>query len=218
MGPSIVIFLGAPGAGKGTQAARLSAARSLPHVSTGDLFRENLKGNTPLGQRARSFMDSGRLVPDELVLEMLFERVARPDCERGYVLDGFPRTLPQAEAFGARLGATRPIVINVRVADAVISERITGRLTCRACGHVQHRKSSPPRKPGVCDRCQGELYQRADDAPAVVAERLRVYHDQTAPLIGYYRAQGVLRDVEGERTPDAVFADVESIVPPSEAA
>jgi adenylate kinase len=223
MQPSVIILLGAPGAGKGTQAVRLAAARGLPHVSTGDLFRENLKQETALGKQAKGYMESGKLVPDELVLDMLFARVARPDCVRGYVLDGFPRTLPQAEAFARRLGESNgqrgtPIAVNFVVRDATIVERAAGRLTCTACGNIQHLRNAPPRVAGKCDRCAGELFQRADDAPHVVAERLRVYHEQTAPLVGYYARAGVLRELDGEQSPDAVFRALTNVLPPQEAA
>jgi adenylate kinase len=216
--PFVIILLGAPGAGKGTQAVRLAAARGLPHVSTGDLFRENLKLETPLGKQAKGYMESGRLVPDELVLDMLFARVARPDCARGYVLDGFPRTLPQAQAFAERLGRIEPIVIDFVVRDATIVERAAGRLTCKACGNIQHVRFAPPRVAGKCDRCSAELVQRADDAPAVVTERLRVYHEQTQPLVGYYQNAGVLRELDGEQSPEAVFRSLMGLLPPQEAA
>ncbi|MBM3976046.1 MAG: adenylate kinase [Planctomycetes bacterium] len=216
--PFVIILLGAPGAGKGTQAVRLAAARGLPHVSTGDLFRENLKLETPLGKQAKGYMESGWLVPDELVLDMLFARVARPDCVRGYVLDGFPRTLPQAQAFGERLGRIEPIVIDFVVRDATIVERAAGRLTCKACGNIQHARFAPPRVAGKCDRCSAELVQRPDDAPAVVTERLRVYHEQTQPLVGYYQTAGVLRELDGEQSPEAVFRSLMGLLPPQEAA
>jgi len=184
----IVVLLGAPGAGKGTQAVRLSKARSLPHISTGDLLRDHMKRGTPLGQKAKGHVDSGKLVPDELVLEMLAERVAAPDCRAGYVLDGFPRTRRQAEALEARVnGHDRMYVVKLDVSDDSIVERAAGRLSCKKCGSVYHLKNAPPRKPGVCDNCGGELYQRSDDAPQVVRERLRVYRESTAPLVDFYR-------------------------------
>ena len=210
--PNVIVLLGAPGAGKGTQAARLSVACELPHVSTGDLFRANLKQGTPLGEKARGFMDKGLLVPDELVLDMLFDRVAAEDCSGGYLLDGFPRTLPQAEALDARLdGGADVRAINLEVADETIVGRAAGRLLCRSCDAIAHLEFSPPAKAGVCDNGGGELYQRDDDKPEVVRERLRVYHDQTAPLVGYYEQQGVLTAVDGERAPDEVFADLQTL-------
>lgn len=209
---SVIILLGAPGAGKGTQAVRLSAACSLPHVSTGDLFRANLSSGTPLGMKAKGYMESGNLVPDELVLDMLFDRVAQPDCKPGYLLDGFPRTLAQAEALDGRLdGSAKLSVINLRVADETIVKRAGGRLLCKSCGNIQHLEFDPPAKAGVCDACGGELYQRKDDQPEVIRERLRVYHEQTEPLVRYYQSKGCLQDVDGERTPDEVFDELNSV-------
>ncbi len=202
---TVVILLGAPGAGKGTQAARLSAELSLPHVSTGDLLREHRAQGTPLGLEAKRFMDAGELVPDQVVLDMLFERVGRPDCAEGYLLDGFPRTTPQARALDARLGPVRLSVIDLEVSDEAIVGRAAGRLLCRGCSAIYHATSAPPAQAGRCDRCGGELYQRPDDKADVVRERLRVYHQKTRPLADHYRAQGVLRSVDGERAPDEVF-------------
>jgi adenylate kinase len=202
----VVILLGPPGAGKGTQAARLSSALGLPHIATGDLFRENREKGTPLGKRAQEFMDKGSLVPDELVLEMLFERVSRPDCARGYLLDGFPRTLPQAEALEKRLpSGTSVQAVNLVVPDAALLERITGRRTCKSCGNVHHVKSARPRVEGQCDRCGGALIQRTDDTENVFRERLAVYRRQTQPLEGFYRSRGVLAEVAGDREPERVF-------------
>jgi len=203
-----VILLGPPGAGKGTQAVRLSAGMKLPHISTGDLFRENLSQDTDLGKRAKGFMESGQLVPDELVLEMLFDRVSRDDCAEGCLLDGFPRTIPQAEALEARLGSETPIALLLEVADELIVGRAAGRLLCKSCGNIQHLEFAPPAKAGVCDSCSGELYRRKDDEPDVVRERLVVYHDQTAPLVGFYENKGQLRRVNGEQSPDTVYADL----------
>ena len=202
----VVILLGPPGAGKGTQAARLSSALGLPHIATGDLFRENREKGTPLGKRAQEFMDKGNLVPDELVLEMLFDRVSRPDCARGYLLDGFPRTLPQAEALEKRLSkGTSVQAVNLVVPDASLLERITGRRTCKSCGNVHHVKSARPRVEGQCDRCGGALIQRTDDTESVFRERLAVYRRQTQPLEGFYRSRGVLAEVAGDREPERVF-------------
>ena len=215
----VLILLGAPGAGKGTQAVRLGEALALPHVSTGDLFRTHLAQGTPLGRRAREFMDAGRLVPDELVLEMLFERVARPDCAAGYVLDGFPRTLPQARALAARLAADDELrVAELEVPDAVLVRRLTGRRTCKQCGNIQHIEFSPPREAGRCDRCKGELVQRSDDTAAVVEERLAVYRAQTRPLVEHYAGQGVLTRVDGNRPPAEVFQAVQRWATRGEAA
>ncbi|MCA8978524.1 MAG: adenylate kinase [Planctomycetes bacterium] len=204
----VVILLGPPGAGKGTQAVRLSEGLGLPHVSTGDLFRENLSKSTELGLRAKGFMESGKLVPDELVLEMLFDRVSKPDCAEGYLLDGFPRTIPQAEALDARLVGEKTVALLLEVDDSLIVGRAAGRLLCKSCGNIQHLEFSPPAKEGVCDQCGGELHRRKDDEPDVVRERLVVYHEQTAPLVGFYENKGLLRRVKGDQSPDAVYADL----------
>jgi adenylate kinase len=206
---SVVILLGPPGAGKGTQAARLSQSCALPHVSTGDLFRANLKQGTPLGTAAKVYMDAGKLVPDALVLDMLFERVGRDDCRDGYLLDGFPRTLAQAEALGRRLGSGVDLqVLNIEVDDEMIVRRAQGRLLCRSCTNIQHLEFSPPRRQGVCDACGGELYQRSDDRPEVIRQRLAVYRAETKPLVEHYRRQGVLQVVDGQRSPDEVFEEL----------
>ena len=204
----VVILLGPPGAGKGTQAVRLSDGLGLPHISTGDLFRENLSNDTDLGKRAKGFMESGQLVPDELVLEMLFDRVGKPDCAEGYLLDGFPRTIPQADALDARLAGETPRALLLEVPDELIVGRASGRLLCKACGNIQHLEFAPPAKDGVCDECGGELHRRKDDEPDVVRERLVVYHDQTAPLVGFYENKGQLQRVNGDQSPDAVYADL----------
>ena len=216
----VLILLGPPGAGKGTQAVRLGAALGLPHVSTGDLFRENLSKNTPLGVRAKQFMDTGLLVPDELVLEMLFDRVARPDCQKGYLLDGFPRTIPQAEALEKRLSqkGVRVQALNLKVPDALLLERITGRRTCKQCGNVQHLKNSAPKVAGRCDKCSGELVQRSDDTPEVFGKRLAVYREQTLPLENFYATRQLIVDVDGSRSMDTVFEDLKRRASAGEAA
>lgn len=202
----VVILLGPPGSGKGTQAVRLTKELGIPHISTGDLFRENISKNTELGKRAKEYTNAGKLVPDELVLDMLFDRVSRPDCAKGYLLDGFPRTLPQAEAFGKFLPAFAELtVLNLEVPDDIIVKRAEGRLTCKQCGNVFNRYFSPPLKQGVCDKCNGELIQRPDDKAEVVQERLRVYHSQTKPLIEYYTKKSALFSVDGTKSPDEVF-------------
>ncbi|NGX58751.1 MAG: adenylate kinase [Chlamydiae bacterium] len=209
----ILIFLGPPGSGKGTQATRLAKELGIPHISTGDLFRKNMKNGTELGKKVQSIMDSGNLVPDELVLDMLFDRVAAPDCKRGYILDGFPRRLTQADALRDSLQAGEQVLaLNLEVPDEEIVARITGRLTCRGCGSVFHKNNNPPKVDGVCDRCGGELVQRSDDTEEVVRNRLLVYKDQTQPLIEYYEKQGVLVNVDGDQAPDAVFAALVSVV------
>lgn len=204
----VIILLGAPGAGKGTQAVRLSESLSLPHVSTGDLFREHLASGTDLGAKAKEYMESGRLVPDELVVDMLFAFVDREPYRAGYLLDGFPRTVSQAKSLDERLGSDDEVlVLSLEVPDEKIVERAAGRLICDSCGNIQHRTFSPPKVEGVCDACGGTLAQRKDDRPEVVEERLAVYHEQTAPVADFYRASGRLRPIDGDRSPDAVFED-----------
>lgn len=209
----VIILLGPPGSGKGTQAVRLSKDLGIPHISTGDLFRENLSKNTELGKKAKSYMEAGKLVPDEIVLEMLFDRVSRPDASKGYLLDGFPRTIPQAEALDKHLDqSTQVVALNLEVGDDTIMKRIAGRLTCSKGGHVFNKYLTPPATEGKCDICGGELVQRPDDAPAVVEERLRVYHAQTEPLIAYYQKQGKLANINGENPPEKVFEELKAQV------
>lgn len=202
---AVVIILGPPGSGKGTQASRLCEELGVPHVATGDLFRLNLTRDTELGRRAKTFMDAGKLVPDELVTEMLFDRVEQPDCRAGYVLDGFPRTIPQAEAFDQGIDGRWTVrALLLDVPDEVIIERAAGRLLCRGCGNVQNERFSPPEVAGRCDRCGGELYRRSDDTPEVVRERLQVYKEQTEPLVSFYEERHMLDRVDGSRTRDEV--------------
>ena len=207
----VVVLLGPPGSGKGTQAVRLTKELGIPHISTGDLFRENISKDTELGKRAKTFMNAGKLVPDEVVLDMLFDRVSRSDCEKGYLLDGFPRTLPQAEALNKHLASNvNLIVLDLEVPDEIIVKRAEGRLTCKTCGSVYNKYFSPPSKEGVCDKCGGELIQRPDDQAEVVQERLRVYHNQTQPLVDYYAKKGVLKRVDGTQSPDEVFKSLKA--------
>jgi adenylate kinase len=206
---TIIILLGPPGSGKGTQAVRIAKQLNIPHISTGDLFRDNIKNHTDLGKLAKTYMDAGNLVPDSVVLDMLFDRVARPDCAKGYLLDGFPRTIPQAEAFDAQIpGNAQVVALNLDVPDEEIVKRVAGRLTCQSCGNIHNLHFSPPAKPGKCDKCQGELVQRPDDAPEIVEERLKVYHTQTEPLIDFYKKKEVLVTVNGSQDPNQVFADL----------
>jgi adenylate kinase len=202
----VIILLGPPGAGKGTQAVRLAGELGIVHVATGDLFRENLGQGTDLGKRAKGYMEAGKLVPDELVLEMLFDRVGQPDCAEGYLLDGFPRTLPQAEALTKSLAEKPYQTLLLEVPDEILVDRAGGRLLCRGCSNIHHATFSPPKADGVCDACGGELYRRKDDTPDVVRERLKVFHGETQPMIDYFRERGSLAAVDGSQAPDDVFA------------
>ena len=207
--PKVIILLGPPASGKGTQAKKLAKELHIPHISTGDILRENVAKNTDLGKEAKTYMDQGKLVPDELVLDMLFARVAEPDCKDGYVLDGFPRTIPQAEAFDKRLGNDVQVqVLNLVVKDDVLIKRTSGRLSCAKCGMIHNQFFSPPRVENKCDNCSSELTQRPDDKIEVVKERLKAYHAQTAPLIDFYKRKGLETDINGEQAPDQVFADL----------
>lgn len=192
-----LILLGAPGAGKGTQAEVISEHLHIPTISTGNIIREALKSGTELGVKAKSFMDSGALVPDEIVIAIIKERLAEDDCRNGFILDGFPRTIPQAEALD-RMGVQIDRVIDIEVADDVIARRVSGRRVCLACGATYHLDYKKPSVDGVCDKCGDTLVQRKDDHPDTVKERLQVYHDQTEPLKSYYEAAGKLKIVEGQ--------------------
>ena len=209
----VIILLGPPGSGKGTQAKRLASEYHIPQISTGDLFRENIAAETPIGIQAKGFIQSGRLVPDEIVLGMLFERIAKPDCSKGYLLDGFPRTIPQADQLAQHQSMkTKLFVLSLEVSDEEIVKRASGRLVCQQCGAIYHRDYSPPKKPNVCDKCHGTLYRRSDDAPDVVKKRLVVYHEQTQPLIEYYDHQGILTTFVGDQTPDAIFSELKHYI------
>lgn len=210
-----IIMVGAPGAGKGTQAKRIAEKYGIPHVSTGDIFRANLKEGTELGLKAKVFMDKGALVPDEITIGMLMDRIHQPDCKDGYVLDGFPRNIPQAEALTKALSEANEsmdAVVDVDVPDENIMDRMSGRRTCRKCGEGYHTKYNPPKVDGICDVCGGELYIRDDDKPETVKKRLTVYHDQTQPLIDYYTKQGILKSVNGTQMMEKVFADIVKIL------
>lgn len=214
-----MILLGAPGAGKGTQAELLAdwLNPAPPRVSSGDLFRANLGQNTPLGQRAKTFMDRGELVPDDITIGMVSERIHEDDCANGVVFDGFPRTVPQAEALGellAEMGRQIDLVLYIRVAPDVLLKRLAGRWTCKGCGRVYHRLFSPEKVEGVCDACGGTLYQRADDTPETQKRRIDVFLEQTAPLEAYYRERGLLVEVDGEQDIEAVQGGIREALKP----
>ena len=213
--PKYIVLLGPPASGKGTQAARLKEMLDLPHVASGDLFRENLKNETELGQKAKVYMDRGELVPDDVTIAMVMERLSRPDCADGALLDGFPRTIAQAEALDQALaeqGHEISVVPYVAVPDDVLIERVSGRRLCRLCGESYHVRFNPPKQPGVCDNDGGELYQRDDDKPETVRKRLQVYWEQTSPLIDYYRDRGVLVEVDGDQSIDDVTSDLRAAI------
>ena len=204
-------MLGAPGAGKGTQAAKVAAKYQIPHISTGDIFRANIKNGTELGKKAKSYMDAGGLVPDELVCDLVADRIAQEDCSRGFILDGFPRTIPQAEALDAaveKLGTKIDYAVDIEVPDENIIERMGGRRACLSCGATYHIMFNAPKKDGICDTCGGNLVLRDDDKPETVKKRLDVYHTQTQPLIDYYSARGNLLEVDGTQGLEDVFASI----------
>ena len=210
-----IIMLGAPGAGKGTQAKKIAEKYHIPHISTGDIFRANIKGGTELGMKAKSYMDQGQLVPDDVTIGMLLDRIAEADCENGYVLDGFPRTIPQAECLDAALekrGEKVDFAINVEVPDENIVNRMSGRRACVGCGATYHIKYNPTKVDGVCDACGEKLVLRDDDKPETVQKRLGVYHDQTQPLIDYYTKSGVLKEVDGTVDMEDVFQAIVEIL------
>lgn len=210
-----IIMLGAPGAGKGTQAKQIAAKYEIPHISTGDIFRANIKNGTDLGKKAKEYMDQGLLVPDELTCDLVMDRIQQEDCKNGFVLDGFPRTIPQAESLDAalsKIGETMDFAIDVDVPDENIIRRMSGRRACLNCGATYHIVSIPPKKEGVCDSCGNELVLRADDEPETVKKRLDVYHEQTQPLIDYYQAQGILKSVDGTQPMEDVFQGIISIL------
>ena len=210
-----IIMLGAPGAGKGTQAKKIAAKYDIPHISTGDIFRANIKNGTELGNKAKTYMDQGLLVPDELVVDLVVDRVQQDDCKNGYVLDGFPRTIPQAEALDNALKAIGDKVdfaIDVEVPDENIVRRMGGRRACVGCGATYHIVYNPTKVEGKCDTCGGELIVRDDDKPETVLSRLEVYHNQTQPLIDYYNEQGILKSVDGTVDMKDVFNAIVDIL------
>ncbi len=205
----VLILLGPPGAGKGTQAGILAKTLQIPHISTGDLLRLNVKGETSLGKEAQGYMNGGKLVPDDLILDMLFDRVGAPDCEKGYILDGFPRTLAQAEAYHKRLGNdVKLAALNLELSDDVIVERLEKRFVCSGCSAPYHLITSPPQKEGSCDRCNSPLVKRTDDDEKVVRKRLAVYHSQTAPLITYYSKGQSFKGVSCNRPINDILEEI----------
>ncbi len=210
-----IIMLGAPGAGKGTQAKRIAAKYGIPHISTGDIFRANIKNGTELGKKAKEYMDQGLLVPDELVVDLVIDRFKQPDCEKGYVLDGFPRTIPQAKALDEALeknGDAVQYAIDVDVPDEEIVSRMSGRRACVNCGGTYHVVTIPPKQEGICDTCGSPLVLRDDDQPETVKKRLNVYHEQTQPLIDYYQTKGILKSVDGTAIMDVIFGQIVEIL------
>ena len=210
-----IIMLGAPGAGKGTQAKMIAAKYQIPHISTGDIFRANIKNGTELGMEAKKYMDQGQLVPDELTVKILLDRVAQPDCSEGYVLDGFPRTIPQAEVLDNalnKLGDSIDFAIDVDVPDENIVRRMSGRRASLSCGATYHIEHIPPKQEGVCDTCGQPLVLRDDDKPETVLKRLKVYHEQTQPLIDFYTKKGVLRSVDGTVDMNDVFEAIVNVL------
>lgn len=210
-----IIMLGAPGAGKGTQAKKIAAKYQIPHVSTGDIFRANIKNGTELGMKAKGYMDAGGLVPDEITIGMLLDRIHEGDCANGYVLDGFPRTIPQAESLSEALkdmGERVDYAVNIDVPDEEIISRMAGRRACLTCGATYNIDYNPPKQEGICDICGEKLVLRDDDKPETVQKRLDVYHSQTQPLIEYYKKKGILAQVDGTLGMEAVFKDLVKIL------
>ncbi|MFY9996883.1 MAG: adenylate kinase [Mesobacillus sp.] len=210
-----LVLMGLPGAGKGTQADKIVVKYNIPHISTGDMFRAAIKEGTELGLKAKSFMDKGELVPDEVTIGIVRERLSKDDCGKGFLLDGFPRTVAQAEALDtmlADLDKKIDFVINIDVDQSILMERLTGRRICKNCGATYHLVFNPPSEEGVCDRCGGELYQRADDNAETVQNRLDVNIQQTKPLLNFYEDKGYLRNINGQQDIDKVFADIEELL------
>lgn len=207
MNKNIIILLGPPGSGKGTQAALLKTELKIPHISTGDLLRNHIKEKTPLGIVAKEVVEKGELVPDHIIIDMLLKRISEKDCENGYILDGFPRTLAQAKVLmvSLRNSLERLLVINFELADSVIIERMSNRLICSKCSHPYHLLSAPPKQSGICDVCHSPLLQRPDDEKGVVVKRLEIYHKQTSPLIAYYRELGLLRSIPCDQSKEEIF-------------
>ncbi len=213
--PLYLVLLGPPMSGKGTQAVRLTEKLGIPHISSGDLFRENIKQKTSLGLQAKRYIENGDLVPDQVTIGMVEERLHREDCQRGALLDGFPRTIPQAEALDGILegmGKALSAVFSIMVPEEALVERASGRRICRKCGRSYHITFDPPQEPGICDEDGGELYQREDDQPETVRQRLAVYWKQTSPLIDFYRSRGILIEIDGDQAIDEVASDLQEAV------
>lgn len=210
-----IIMLGAPGAGKGTQAKKIAEKYTIPHISTGDIFRADIKGGTELGMKAKSYMDQGLLVPDEVTIDMLLDRISQEDCKNGYVLDGFPRTIPQAESLAEALeqrGEKLDFAVNVDVPDEAIITRMSGRRACLSCGATYHIVYNQTKSEGICDACGEKLALRDDDKPETVKKRLSVYHEQTKPLIDYYQKAGIIKTVDGTQDLNKVFEDIIAVL------
>ena len=210
-----IIMLGAPGAGKGTQAKRIAKKYNIPHISTGDIFRANIKEGTELGKKAKEYMDKGELVPDDITIGMLLDRIHKADCKDGFVLDGFPRTIPQAKSLTealSKLNESIDYAINIDVPDESIITRMGGRRACLSCGSTYHIKYSAPKKENICDNCGSELVIRDDDKPETVKKRLEIYHDQTQPLIDYYDSEKILASVDGTKDMEEVFLDIIAVL------
>ncbi len=206
-----IILLGGPGVGKGTQAKKLSEKYKLAHISTGDILRQAVKGGTEMGLMAKSYMDKGQLVPDKVVIGIIRDNLAKPEIKSGFILDGFPRTVPQAQALDeltSEMNIPLDAVINIMASADLIVQRLSGRRTCRNCQAVYHVVNLPPKKEGICDRCGGQLYQRDDDKEETIRNRIKVYEDQTSPLINYYKKSGKLKDVSGEKEIEEVFTEI----------
>lgn len=200
-----LVFLGPPGVGKGTIAKEIAKEKGIPQISTGDLLREAVKQGSELGKKAKTYMDSGKLVPDNLVINLLKNRISKDDCKKGFILDGFPRTVPQAEALAKEVKINR--VLNFKALDKTIIQRLSGRRTCKSCNAIYHLINIPPKVEGICDKCGGELFQRDDDKPKAIKKRLEVYQQQTAPLIDYYNKKGNLADIDTEQPIPLIVKD-----------
>lgn len=206
-----IILLGPPGAGKGTQAAGIVEKYNIPHISTGDIFRKNIKEGTELGKKAKGYIDQGLLVPDELTVGLVTDRISQPDCKNGFMLDGFPRNVAQAQHLDKYLkevGISLDKVVNIEVDKDILVGRAVGRRICKSCGATYHVEFNPPKVDGVCDVCGGELYQRADDNEETVSKRIQVYLDETKPLVNYYSQEGIIANINGQQSIDKVFADI----------